>query len=82
MKKTINKKADLQSLVDVFKALGDSSRLKIFNILISANSNLCVGMIAHNLSMTQPAVSQHLKNIEKFPAWLHPAGMVFMFIIR
>lgn len=56
-----NKQVNLESLVDLFKALGDSSRVKIFNKLVSAKSNLCVGMIAYNLDMTQPAVSQHLK---------------------
>lgn len=45
---------------EVFKALGDPTRLKITKIIF-ASKNICVGMIAKNLNITQPAVSQHLK---------------------
>lgn len=45
---------------DFFKALGDSTRIKILKILLSHN-NICVGMIAFKLNITQSAVSQHLK---------------------
>lgn len=45
---------------DFFKALGDSTRIKILKLLLS-HDNLCVGMIAYKLNITQPAVSQHLK---------------------
>jgi ArsR family transcriptional regulator len=49
------------SVADVFKALGDPTRLKIMKIVLAKGNNLCVGMIAHKLDITQPAVSQHLK---------------------
>ncbi len=54
MTDSITKKADF------FKALGDTTRLKILKLMLSHN-NLCVGMIAYRLNITQPAVSQHLK---------------------
>lgn len=54
MAENINKTADF------FKALGDPTRIKILKLLISGK-NLCVGMIALQLNITQSAVSQHLK---------------------
>jgi DNA-binding transcriptional ArsR family regulator len=53
-------KNNLTKSAEVFKALGDPTRLKITKIIF-ASQNVCVGMIAKNLSITQPAVSQHLK---------------------
>jgi ArsR family transcriptional regulator, arsenate/arsenite/antimonite-responsive transcriptional repressor len=46
---------------EIFKALGDSTRLKILKILSIKGSVLCVGKIACILDISQPAVSQHLK---------------------
>ena len=46
---------------NIFKALGDSTRFKIVYLIISSNNNLCVNAIANQLSVSQPAVSQHLK---------------------
>ena len=46
---------------EVFKALGDASRLKILRLISKNGNNLCVGMIAGKLDISQPAVSQHLK---------------------
>lgn len=45
----------------VFKALGDGTRLKILKIIAHLGNVVCVGMIADRLNITQPAVSQHLK---------------------
>ncbi len=50
----------IEKTADFFKALGDTTRIKILKLLLSHN-NLCVGMIALKLDITQPAVSQHLK---------------------
>jgi ArsR family transcriptional regulator len=47
-------------MAEVFKALGDPTRLHIISLL-SSSKNLCVNIIASKLSMSQPAVSQHLK---------------------
>lgn len=48
-------------IAEVFKALGDPTRLKIIKLILLNGNNLCVGMIAHRLDISQPAVSQHLK---------------------
>jgi DNA-binding transcriptional ArsR family regulator len=54
MNDNINKTADF------FKALGDPTRIKILKLLLSGK-NLCVGMVAFQLNITQSAVSQHLR---------------------
>lgn len=51
----------LNNTADIFKALGDPSRLKIIKLILTKGNNLCVGMIANKLGISQPAVSQHLK---------------------
>ena len=51
----------INQTADFYKALGDPTRLKILNLLLSYNNTLCVGMLAQKLEITQSAVSQHLK---------------------
>jgi ArsR family transcriptional regulator len=51
----------VQDMAEVFKALGDPTRLKIIKLLLSRGGQLCVGMLAHELGISQPAVSQQLK---------------------
>ena len=46
---------------EIFKALGDATRLKIIKLIAATGNNLCVGIIARMLNVSQPAVSQHLK---------------------
>ena len=48
-------------LSDVFKALGDPSRLRILSLL--ATKELCVCMIAEILNVSQPTVSKHLNRL-------------------
>jgi ArsR family transcriptional regulator, arsenate/arsenite/antimonite-responsive transcriptional repressor len=45
---------------EVFKALGDPTRLEIISLLSESNK-LCVNVIAERMGMSQPAASQHLK---------------------
>jgi len=49
----------MQELAKVFKALSDTNRLKIFILL--SKKTLCVNALANYLTISQPAVSQHLK---------------------
>lgn len=52
----------LSTLAELFKALGDPTRLNVLQLLtLNPERQLCVGAIAHRLGVTQPAVSQHLK---------------------
>ena len=46
-------------MLRVLKTLGDENRYHILNLL--NKSNLCVGALARILSISKPAVSQHLK---------------------
>jgi ArsR family transcriptional regulator len=47
-------------MAEVFKALGDPTRLQIISLL-TESQNLCVNVIAEKTGMSQPAISQHLK---------------------
>ncbi len=49
-------------MAQVFKALGDPTRLRLIALLAQRNEeSFCVLDLARKLGMTQPAVSQHLK---------------------
>ncbi len=53
-------------MAELFKALGDVSRLRIIKILASHEDNtFCVSQIAEMLGITQPAVSQHMAVLKK-----------------
>lgn len=49
----------INKLSDFYKIMGDSTRLRIIEIL--ANKELCVCDIAEKLDMTQSAISHQLK---------------------
>ena len=51
----------ISSVAEIFKALSDENRLRILKLIAGLGNRLCVGMIAHKIGITQPAVSQHLK---------------------
>lgn len=51
----------VMDIAEIFKALGDATRLKILKLIEATGNNLCVGIIARKLNVSQPAVSQHLK---------------------
>ena len=49
-------------MAEVFKALGDPTRLRIIRMLASnPEDTLCVADLATQLGSTQPAASQHIK---------------------
>ena len=50
-------------LIKSLKALADEKRLEILTMLL--NSDLCVGALANHLSISKPAVSQHLRILRK-----------------
>lgn len=62
----------IETLSEIYKALGDPTRLRLLRLLtdqtvIYCNGGcdgqtfLCVGALSHKLGITQSAVSQHLK---------------------
>jgi len=53
---------DFQTLSDIFRLLGDCSRLRIFWILCHCEE--CVINISAMMDMTSPAVSHHLKMLK------------------
>jgi len=49
-------------MVDIFKALGDESRLRILNILV--NDTVCVCQLEGGLGLSQTNVSRHLLKLK------------------
>ena len=50
---------EIESLAEIFKVLGDETRVKILYIL--SQNELCVCDIADILGMNMPAISNHLR---------------------
>jgi ArsR family transcriptional regulator len=65
--------------IQVFKTLSDDTRFKLIKLLLT--HDLCVGALAGHLSISEAAVSQHLKHLreaglvkgEKRGYWTHYA---------
>ena len=59
--------ADVEKLSEIFKALSDPTRLRLVQLLndckpgVCQGGPLCVNALAHQLGVTQSAVSQHLR---------------------
>lgn len=69
----------VNTMAEVFKALGDTNRLRIIRILASnPKDTLCVADLANKLGITQPAVSQHIK-ILKYVGILEPNKIGFRY---
>ena len=57
----------IEKLVEIFKALSDPTRLRLVKLLsecrpgICKGGPLCVNALAHQLGVSQSAVSQHLR---------------------
>lgn len=58
------------AIEEMFKALGDPTRIKIVQML-AKNGEMCVCKIIEELDMTQPAVSHHLASL-KNAGLVHP----------
>ena len=59
--------AEIETLAEIFKALADPTRLRLVQLLnnckpgVCQGGPLCVNALAHQLGVTQSAVSQHLR---------------------
>jgi DNA-binding transcriptional ArsR family regulator len=51
----------VEELAEIFKALSDPTRLRLVKLLGDHQGALCVNALAHQLGVTQSAVSQHLR---------------------
>ena len=49
---------------EVFKALGDPTKLQIVN-MIAQNGEICVCRIVEALGMNQPGISQHMAKLKQ-----------------
>ena len=54
----------MEDALRTFKALSNDARLKIIQLLSESKHPMCVNALAFRLSISQPAVSQHLKVLE------------------
>ncbi len=58
---------EIEELAEIFKALSDPTRLRVVKLLNDCSSGecqggmLCVNALAHQVGVTQSAVSQHLR---------------------
>ena len=53
---------DFQTVADIFKQLGDGSRIRIFWLLCHCEE--CVTNLSSMVNMTSPAVSHHLRQLK------------------
>lgn len=60
----IKEKNNLKSMVELFKATGDTNRLKILCVLFDARG-LCVSEIAEKIGSSVATTSHHLKLMER-----------------
>lgn len=49
------------SLVAVFRALGDATRLEVFRLIAAQTAPICVCDIVDRFNVSQPTISHHLK---------------------
>lgn len=62
---------DIEQAAEIFKALSDPTRLKLVRLLndcppgICQGGALCVNALAHQLGVSQSAVSQHLRVLKQ-----------------
>ncbi|MGK5085812.1 metalloregulator ArsR/SmtB family transcription factor [Bdellovibrionota bacterium FG-1] len=61
MTKDARSRRKFELLADTFQALSDTTRVQIVWVL--SRGELCVGDLAKSLSMSQPAVSHHLRTL-------------------
>lgn len=52
---------EIEELAETFKALADPTRLRLVQLLSKHKGALCVNALAHQLGVSQSAVSQHLR---------------------
>jgi ArsR family transcriptional regulator len=54
---------DAETTAEVFKALGDPTRVRIVNLLANAPGPVCVCDLTDEVELSQPTVSFHLKKL-------------------
>ena len=54
---------EAKTTADVFKALGDPTRVRIVNLLANSEAPVCVCDINAHFDLSQPTISHHLKKL-------------------
>ena len=54
---------EAEATADLFKALGDPTRVKIVNLLATSEAPVCVCELIPHVRVAQPTVSHHLKKL-------------------
>ncbi len=54
----------MKAVTEIFKTLGDPTRIRILNLLLKAKKELCVCELVDSLEIPQYNVSRHLKELE------------------
>ena len=52
-----------EATAELFRALGDPARVRIVNLLATADGPVCVCELIEPLGLSQPTVSHHLKKL-------------------
>ena len=55
--------AEAEATAAIFRALGDPTRVRIFNLLARTDDPVCVCEFLPSLRLSQPTVSHHLKKL-------------------
>ena len=55
--------ADAEATAAVFKALADPARVRLLNLLATAEEPICVCQLTPVVGLSQPTVSHHLKKL-------------------
>ena len=55
--------ADAEETATVFKALGDPARVRLVNLIATADEAVCVCQLTPWVGLSQPTVSHHLKKL-------------------
>jgi len=56
--------SNIEESAELLKLLGDTTRLKILNLLFSEERDMCVNEIAHEVGASQSATSHQLSKLE------------------
>ena len=54
---------EIETTAQLFKALGDPTRVRIVHLLATSDEPVCVCELIEPLGLTQPTVSHHLKKL-------------------
>jgi ArsR family transcriptional regulator, arsenate/arsenite/antimonite-responsive transcriptional repressor len=54
---------EAEATAQVFKALGDPTRVRIVNVLATSDEPVCVCNLVEPLGLSQPTISHHVKKL-------------------